>query len=155
MPITSLPLSLLLCSAMGIPLTAMAAVMVDAPDGYSLAGAGLAAFCIVAYLQMKQRSVTVWALIFNVVATAGVGWMSPELVAHYVLRGVEMSNKSWTLLAFLCGLTGGALVSSLIVILNRRVPKAVENLADRLHLPEEEKPKESRDEIKWCRKEEE
>lgn len=168
--VAQIPISIIICSAMGIPLTAAAATVIAAPDSFTLVGAALAAFCVVAYIRMKQPAASVWALIFNIVATGSVGWMLPETLAHYVLRLTELSNKTWTGLAFVCGLGGGAFVTAALIVLNRRVPKAVDRMADKLHLgrdsddpPTEKmhgdngvkyargKDNDGKDKIKWCR----
>lgn len=151
-------------SALGIPLAAAATAGSPAPDSFTLVGSALAVFCVVAYMRMKQNSVGVWSLIFNALATGAVGWMAPEPLAHYAMHIDDMSNKTWTGLAFLCGLGGGAVVTSALVLLNRRVPKLAELAADKLHLPKDtdnaapegadvKQCRENHNNIKWCRSE--
>lgn len=138
MPIENIALGIILSAAAGLPITAAVTLGDPAPDSFTLVGAALSAFCVVAYMRMKQPTVGVWPLIFNVVATGSVGWMAPEVLAYYVLQLDGVSNKLWTGLAFACGLAGGALVTAILVLMNRRLPLAVDKLGDKLHLPKQD-----------------
>lgn len=130
MPIGTISASMVLLSAVGIPLVATSTIT-GAPDSFTLLGATFAVFCIVAYLRMKQPQTGVWALLFNAVSTVAVGWMLPEPVAQYVFHA-DLSNKAWAALAFFTGLGGGSLVTAFIVVSNKRLPAAVNSVADRI-----------------------
>ncbi len=136
MPISSIPISLTVASALGIPLAAFAAVVSPAPDSYTLLGAAFAVFCIVAYIRMKQPHTGVWVLLFNSFATLAVGWFMPEPTWHIWGRIIgidhELTNKGWASISFIIGLGGGALVTSVINKWRKNSGKLVDAAGDKL-----------------------
>ena len=172
MPAAPFTLSLIIASALGIPVAAMATTVApSAPDSWTLVGAAFAVFSVVTLIRTKNPTATASLILFNVGATIGVGWFFPEVVAQHVLRVGDLSNKTWAALAFVCGLGGAAFVSALLVMLNRRIPKAVDRMADKLHLGnlqddpptvklheqngDSVKNMKGTDTIKWCKAERE
>ena len=149
-----------LCAFAGIPITAAAGAAVNpAPDSFTMMGAALAVACVVFYMvakdeERKQRNepgrLSKYAVIFNVIATAVIGWVFPELIAHNIFRLDDLSNKSWTALAFVCGLAGGSFVQACINKFKTKVPESVEWAVDRV-LPHDEHGAPEGADTKHCR----
>ena len=149
----------IIASALGIPVTALA-VANPAPDSFTLVGAAMAVFCVVTFIKMREEEqrkqgktgvgIGIYALLFNVLTTASIGWMAPELVAHYLLSAYELSNKAWVALAFFTGLSGGALVTACIITFRSRIPSAVKTVADK-YLPGDDSSAPEGADTKQCR----
>ena len=130
MPIASVPLSITVLSALGFPIVAVA-TLTPAPDSYTLAGAALGVFCVIAYLRSQKPDTGIWTLLFNAVATGAIGWIMPEPFAQYMLRQESLSTKAWAGLALILSLAGGAMVAALLSIFRKRIPEALEVAAER------------------------
>lgn len=139
MPLSTIPVITITAYLMPI-----AAAMTTLPSGsppseaFTLTGAVFAVALIVTYMRMKQPHIGYYALAFNVLATGAFGWLFPEVINYHWLRA-DMTPKSWGVLAMLCGLTGGTVITTILTLIHRRLPSALEKWADKAGLPPETK----------------
>ena len=167
MPIITIPTVLLSLVGFIAPFTFLLAAVDGTPAAYRIGGAGLASALTLLILAGRKPPAGRWELIFNLLASAGVGFLLPKPLLRYMGFDIAaLDEETWAIASVLMGMAGPALLMAWRKLSTRSAPRLAEMAANKLHLPVDRDAKAPEDapdtkdvkhsrwdgEIKWCRR---
>lgn len=161
MPLLSMSTVLLSLVGFIAPFTLFLSAADGTPAAYRIGGAGLASALTLLILAGRQPPTGRWELIFNLLASAGMGFLLPKpLIRMAGFDITALDEESWAIASLLLGMAGPALLMAWRKLSTRSAPRLMEMAANKLHLPKDDSSapeggdvKKSRnDNINWSRR---
>lgn len=161
MPLLSISTVLLSLVGFIAPFTFFLAAADGTPAAYRIGGAGLASALTLLILAGRKPPTGRWELSFNLLASAGMGFLLPKPVMR--MAGFDITaldEESWAIASVLLGMAGPALLMAWRKLSTRSAPRLVEMAANKMHLPKEDDSsapeggdvkRSRRDDISWIR----
>lgn len=139
MPLLSIPTVLLSLVGFIAPFTFFLSAADGTPAAYRIGGAGLASALTLLVLAGRKPPTGRWELIFNLLASAGMGFLLPKPVLR--MAGFDIAaldEETWAIASVLLGMAGPALLMAWRKLSTRSAPRLMEMAAEKLHLPKDE-----------------